>query len=185
MLTNFVVQLVDISRRFAVLVVLAALVASAGMGSYVVTHFKMNTDVNQLLADDLDWRKREVELEKAFPQKVDRLVVVIDGDTPDAAEAAAAALTKKLQEKPDLFKNVVRPDAIPFSEERFAFSSRPMNSTAFWKSSCKLSLCLVRWQKTPLCADCSPRSSSSSRASSAAMPITRHSISLFLYWPQR
>ena len=41
-------------------------------------------------------------------------VVVIDGDTPDAAENAAAALAEKLHALPAQFPFVERPDAIPF-----------------------------------------------------------------------
>jgi len=114
LLTRTIVQLVDFSRRFSLLVALLGLAASAVLGWYVATHFKINTDVNQLLAEDLDWREREAELEKAFPQKVDRLIVVIDGGTPDDAENAAAALAEKMGEQPALFKNVIRPDNIPF-----------------------------------------------------------------------
>ncbi len=114
MLTALIIRLVDACRRFAVPVLLAALVLSIGLGWYVAGHIKINTDVNQLLSADLDWRLREVELEKAFPQKTDRLVVVIDGATADDAENAAAALADKMQARPDLFKNVVRPENIPF-----------------------------------------------------------------------
>ncbi len=114
MLTSLIIRLVDLSRRFAVPVALIALIASAGLGWYVTGHFKINTDVNQLLAADLPWRQREAEIEKAFPQTVDILLVAIDGDTPDAAEDAAAALTKKLQAMPDQFTHVERPDMIPF-----------------------------------------------------------------------
>src|SRR5262249_4977830 len=74
----------------------------------------MNTDVNQLLAADLPWRKQEVALEQAFPQKTDTLLIVVDGDTPDAAEDGAAALAEKLKALPDQFTTVERPDSIPF-----------------------------------------------------------------------
>jgi uncharacterized protein len=114
MLTAIVTALVDFCRRFAFPVAGIALAASILMGGYVITHFKINTDINQLLAADLGWRQREAELEKAFPQNVDQLVVVIDGDTADNAENAAANLYEKMQTRPDLFKNVTRPDNIPF-----------------------------------------------------------------------
>jgi uncharacterized protein len=34
-------------------------------------------------------------LDKAFPQRVDQIVVVIDGATPELAEAGAQSLTKE------------------------------------------------------------------------------------------
>ena len=114
MLTSLIVQIVDASRRFALPVIVLTLVASVALGGYVATHFRINTDINQLLSADLAWRQREMALEQAFPQKTDRLVVVIDGDTPDAAEDAAAALAQKMQALPQHFKNVIRPEAIPF-----------------------------------------------------------------------
>jgi hypothetical protein len=114
MLIALVSRLVDACRRFCVPILLAALIATLGLGSYVAHTIKINTDINQLLAANLPWRQREVALEKAFPQKVDRLVVVIDGDTPDAAEGAATSLAAKMEADPADFQNVTRPDSIPF-----------------------------------------------------------------------
>jgi len=114
LLTSLIIRLVNLSRHFAIAIAFAALIGSIGLGYYVATHFRINTDVNQLLASDLPWRQNEAAIEKAFPQNVDQTVVVIDGNTPDAAEDAAAALTKKLQALPEKFTYVERPDAIPF-----------------------------------------------------------------------
>lgn len=114
MLANLITQIVDFSRRFASIVVIAAVTLALASGWFAATHFKINTDVNQLLSPDLEWRKQERVLEVAFPQKVDTLLVVIDGDTPDEAENGAAALTLDLQKHLEFFKSVVRPDAIPF-----------------------------------------------------------------------
>jgi hopanoid biosynthesis associated RND transporter like protein HpnN len=114
LLSSFIARLVDFSQRFALLLVLLALLMSLGLGWYVMENFKINTDINQLMAADLDWRVREAAVEKGFPQKNDLLVVVVDGDTPDAAESAAEALTLKLRTMPDRFSQVVRPDKIPF-----------------------------------------------------------------------
>jgi uncharacterized protein len=114
LLSSFIVRLVDFSHRFALAIVLLALVMSLGLGWYVSEHFKMNTDINQLISADLDWRIREAQVQKGFPQKSDVLLVVVDGDTPDAAEAAAEALALKLHAMPERFSQVVRPDRIPF-----------------------------------------------------------------------
>lgn len=114
MLSSFIVRLVYFSNRFATAIVLLAFLISLGLGCYVKGHFKINTDINQLIAADLDWRMREAAVEKGFPQKSDLLVVVVDGNTPDAAESAAESLTLKLRTMPDRFSQVVRPDRIPF-----------------------------------------------------------------------
>ncbi|MDD3287634.1 MAG: MMPL family transporter, partial [Alphaproteobacteria bacterium] len=114
MLTETIAWLVDTSRRYALAIIALAIIASCFLGNYVVSNIKINTDINQLLSAELDWRKREVALEKAFPQNVDRLVIVVDGATPDIAENAAASLFAEMGKRSDLFKNTTRPDNIPF-----------------------------------------------------------------------
>ncbi|MER2520002.1 MAG: MMPL family transporter [Bdellovibrionales bacterium] len=102
------------SRKHPWAVALAALALTLALGWYAATHFKINTDVNQLLSPDLAWRQQEKAMEEAFPDKVDRLLAVIDGDTAERAESAAAALAKALEAQPTLFRQVERPDSIPY-----------------------------------------------------------------------
>jgi hopanoid biosynthesis associated RND transporter like protein HpnN len=125
LLVSLITRTVDFSRRHAGAVVLAALLLTLACGRFASTHFKINTDVNQLLSADLPWRKQEKMLEAAFPQKVDTLLVVIDGATPDTAENAATALSANLQAQTNLFTSVIRPDAIPFFRKNgFLFLSK-------------------------------------------------------------
>ncbi len=114
MLSRFAVCVVDFCRRFALFVVLIALTSIGGLGVYIADHFRMNTNVDDLLGDGLAWRDLETQLAEAFPQNSDRLVIVIDGKTADAAEDAADALAAALKKKRDLFKTVSRPDDILF-----------------------------------------------------------------------
>ena len=114
MLIRFVVSLVSLSRRFAWPLVLLALAGCFFMAQFAASHIKINTDIDQLMATDLDWRIREKELAAAFPHKEDRLVIVVDGMNPDLAENGAAKLVQALETKTDLFKTVTRPDAIPY-----------------------------------------------------------------------
>ncbi len=113
MFASSLVSLVDFCRRFALSVVLVAFAASLGAGVYVARHIAVNTDINQLLSPDLDWRKREKIFDQAFPHKIDTLVVVLDAKTSGQADRAAAALAAKLQTLPQLFTDVTRPDALP------------------------------------------------------------------------
>jgi hopanoid biosynthesis associated RND transporter like protein HpnN len=117
LLSSLIARLVDFSHRFALALILLSLLISLALGWYVTENFKINTDINQLIAADLDWRVREAAIDKGFPQKADLLVVVIDGDTPDAAESAAETLALKLRTMPDKFSQVVRPDRIPFFQK--------------------------------------------------------------------
>ncbi len=117
MLSSFVSSLVSLSRRFAVVLILVFAVASIFMAQYAVSHIKINTDIDQLMAKDLDWRVREKEIGEAFPHKQDRLVIVVDGLNPDVAENGAAKLAEALSKRPDLFKSVTRPDSLPYFQK--------------------------------------------------------------------
>ncbi len=81
---------------------------------YAVSHFAMSTDTAQLLSSKLPWRQREIAFDHAFPPNGSRIVIVVDGKTPELAEAGAAGLAQKLIARPDLFHAVRRPDAGPF-----------------------------------------------------------------------
>lgn len=109
-----IIKLVDLCRRHAWPVVMLFTLLTASSGWYAVSHFRMNTDVNTLLAENLPWRLKEKALEQAFPGRNDLLVAVIDGRNSAGAEAAAAALAERMQARTDLFKSVRRPDALPF-----------------------------------------------------------------------
>ena len=114
MLTSLIVRLVDVCRRNALVVSALALIISIALGAYVSSTVKINTDIDQLMAYDLEWRAQERALSEAFPQNNDRLVILIDGKNADIAENAATIMTEELQKRPGLFKNVTRPDNIPF-----------------------------------------------------------------------
>jgi hypothetical protein len=88
---------------------LASLVTLAS-GYYTATHFAITTNTNNFISEKLQWRQNLIALDKAFPQRDDQIVVVIDGATPELAEAAAQSLTDRLKRRPDLYQSVVRPD---------------------------------------------------------------------------
>src|SRR6201996_4792951 len=95
-------------------VVGAALALCAAALWFVIGHFDMTSDTAKLISPKVAWRQREMAMDAAFPQNGDSTVVVIDGQTPELAEAAAASLTAKLTPDTKLFKSVRRPDGGPF-----------------------------------------------------------------------
>jgi hopanoid biosynthesis associated RND transporter like protein HpnN len=100
------------SQAWIVLVLAITLGVTAAM--YAVGHFAMTTDTAALLSPKLPWRIREAAFNQAFPPTGSRIVVVVDGQTPELAEQAAAALAARLSAQPNLFHAVRRPDAGPF-----------------------------------------------------------------------
>jgi len=114
MFIALLVQLVDVCRRRAAVVVLASLALATGAALYAADHLTFDTDTTKLIDARVPWRQREIAFDHAFPQTVSLLAIVVDGTTADLAEDATAALAQRLAAQPRLFKTVRRPDGGEF-----------------------------------------------------------------------
>ncbi len=94
----------------------AALFVAAGIAgaAYTASHFKMDTDSSKLISPKVEWKQCEHYFDSLFPQQVNLILIVIDGQTPELAEAGTAALTAALGHQPKLFSSVRRPDGGDF-----------------------------------------------------------------------
>jgi len=106
--------LIAFSCRRPWLVTLMALALCAGALVYAAGHFAMTTDTAELISSKTEWRRHEAAIDSAFPQRTDQIVVVVDGQTSELAESAAAALADRLSARRDLVRRVSRPDGGPF-----------------------------------------------------------------------
>jgi hypothetical protein len=106
MLASWVTSIVRFCIRFPWPIIVLGLVGAAGGTAYSVRHFAINTDINQLISPDLEWRKREAEFEKAFPGHFGSTLVVVNAPTPEFAARASADLVTRLKDDPKLFKSV-------------------------------------------------------------------------------
>ncbi|MGY2735224.1 hopanoid transporter HpnN [Sphingomonas sp. UYP23] len=114
MIARLLQQLValGVRRPFAVLGLCLALVAGAAV--YAAGHFAMTTDTAALISPKIAWRQNEKAVETAFPQLSDVLLVIVDGKTPELAEAATAKLAAALAADTTHFRRVQRPDGGAF-----------------------------------------------------------------------
>lgn len=102
----------SVHRRWLVIIATAILtVASAGVAAHL---FRINTDVERLIDKTVPWRQDEIAFEKSFPQRMNLVVAVIDGKTPEQAEEAAVEFSKALGVHKDKIETVYRPDGGPF-----------------------------------------------------------------------
>ena len=121
-LRRLLAWIVEHSHRNAWLVLLAGVLLAVFAGWHAKTHLGVTTDTDKMFAESLPWRQRQMELSREFPQFQDLLVVVIDAQQPEAAEATAAALAEKLAADHEHFDAVRRPDASPYlSQQGFLF----------------------------------------------------------------
>jgi len=112
-ITAFVVRAIAFCCRYAWPVIVAGLVLAAASSWYAATHFKMTTNMAQLISGHIPWREREAALEKAFPH-FQSIVAVIDAPTPELVDEATAALVQRLSRQKDMFLSVEDPAGGPF-----------------------------------------------------------------------
>jgi hopanoid biosynthesis associated RND transporter like protein HpnN len=116
-MTELIATVVSACCRAAWLTVLGFFVLAGAAAHYSITHFAITTDSSRLISAKLPWRQRELALDHAFPQRSDLIVVVVDGPTPELADAAASELARELERQPETIRRVGRPDADRFFEQ--------------------------------------------------------------------
>ena len=109
MLKSVIVAIVTRCTRHAWGVIIVASLLAVGSAVYAAMHFGINTDVNTLISQDLPWRQREIAFEKAFPQHLRSILIVVDAPTPELTTAATSALAERLQTNTELFETVAQP----------------------------------------------------------------------------
>ncbi|MDN5005139.1 MMPL family transporter [Bradyrhizobium sp. GCM10027634] len=105
MLQSVVVAIVRACTRFASLVVVLGLLLAVGAGYYTSRHFAINTDINSLIAQNLDWRQRDQQFDRAFDRDA-TILAVVEATTPEMATAAADALFAKLKDNKTEFQSM-------------------------------------------------------------------------------
>jgi hypothetical protein len=104
-LIKIVVSIVRACTRFAATTVLIALGFAIVASVYAARHFEINTDIKTLISPELDWRKRDIQFDNAFDR--DRTILaVVEAPTPEFANAAGAALYRKLSGDTKHFESV-------------------------------------------------------------------------------
>ena len=109
-----ITRAVHISSRYSWPVIVAFLLVTIVSVGYLVRHFAITTDSNKLLSSSLPWRQQEIMLDRAFPQRIDQIIAVIDATTPEAADEAADALVKVLSSRSDVIRTITQPDGGEF-----------------------------------------------------------------------
>ncbi|MET4723530.1 hopanoid biosynthesis associated RND transporter like protein HpnN [Bradyrhizobium japonicum] len=105
MLQSVVVAIVRACTRFASLVVVIGLLLAVGAGYYASQHFAINTDINSLIAQNLDWRQRDQQFDRAFDRDA-TITAVVEAKTPELATAASDALFAKLKDDKTNFQSM-------------------------------------------------------------------------------
>jgi hopanoid biosynthesis associated RND transporter like protein HpnN len=109
MLRHAIVSVVTRCTRHAWLTIIIAALIGAASAVYATRHFAINTDINTLISPELAWRQRELAFERAFPQHLRSILVVVEAPTPELTSQATAALFEKLSANKGLFQAISQP----------------------------------------------------------------------------
>jgi len=109
MLTSAIAAIVRYCTRYAWPVIGVMLLLAVVSGVYAAKHFAITTDIGKLISPQLDWRKRELAFEAAFPGRYESVLIVVEAPTKELVAQATAALSGKLSQRPELFRSVHEP----------------------------------------------------------------------------
>ncbi|MEE8295329.1 MAG: MMPL family transporter, partial [Sphingomonadales bacterium] len=85
------------------------LVFTAFAGWFLATNVTVRTNTDEMIDANLPFRVTYDDFNRTFPQFADSFIIVIDGDTPEAAEAAQRRLYAGLSGQKNLYSNVFTP----------------------------------------------------------------------------
>jgi hopanoid biosynthesis associated RND transporter like protein HpnN len=109
-----IVTIIGFCTRFAYATIAVSVLISSVATFYAVNHFAINTDVSNLISDDLPWRQREIKYQRNLPNQEQSILVVVDAPTPELAGLARTALADELASNKELFPTVTQPGASQF-----------------------------------------------------------------------
>lgn len=114
MIHSAIVRIVDFCahRHWAIIIVGTLLMVAAAI--FDAARFSINTNIEELISEDLPWHQREIALSKAFPQK--DMIAVVKAPSAEHAEQATNVLAQALSRQSDLFPLVEQPDSGDFFE---------------------------------------------------------------------
>ncbi|HSS45859.1 MAG TPA: MMPL family transporter [Burkholderiales bacterium] len=109
-----VVRLVEFSAHAAKGLVAIVLLLTAVFLFYTATHLSLDTDPTEMLDPQLRFRQLEIDLQKAFPQFSDVIVVVIEGDSAGHADSASQKLIAQLKQETKALESIYDPEQTSF-----------------------------------------------------------------------
>ena len=83
MLTPLIARLVTLSIRRPGWIIVLSLLLAVLSGYYVVHHFKISTDISQLIETEPEWAARGHAIDEAFPQRGSTVLVVVEAQAPE------------------------------------------------------------------------------------------------------
>lgn len=113
---SFVESWIKGVMRFSPWVLVAWTLLTIGGFLFAVNNLGLDADVTNMVSAELPVRKTLEKYREAFPQYTDLMVLVVEGETPEYVDDAAAGLAARLERQESLFRSVYVPGAGTFFE---------------------------------------------------------------------
>jgi len=84
---------------------------------FTIQNFKVNTNLTDMISNDLPFRQVLLKYHKEFPGLVRSIVVVVEGESPNQTRLARNALAERLRRENQLFSSVYAPGDDPFFDK--------------------------------------------------------------------
>ena len=107
--------------RHATAVLLALTCGTLAVAVFTATHLGVNADEDAMLSNELPHRVFELEYHEIFPVLYENIVIVVDGQSPDAAADFAQALATRMETMPEVFHSVYLPRDDFFDENSLLY----------------------------------------------------------------
>ena len=106
----------DFISHHSFLVIFLSALATLGILVYTANHFRIDTELSDMISEKLPYRKLEKDFQAAFPQFKETILVVVDAETPEAARLQTVKLEQRLKKESGLFRDVYMPGSGEFFE---------------------------------------------------------------------
>lgn len=107
-------EIVDLSVRRAPFVVAFAIFLTCIAVVHLASNLKINTDNEDMLSSELAFRQNSIEMDQAFPQLDDTLLIVLEAVDPDLADEKTDELVAALRDQPEIFEEIFAPESDAF-----------------------------------------------------------------------
>ncbi len=117
MLRSTIARIVNSCTRHRWPVIAVAVLVAVLSSVYAVRHFAIDTNINHLLSSKPLWRQHEMAYEKAFPQRAEQILVVVQARTPENAGQASEALAARIAQRSDVIRSIRQPGGGEFFDK--------------------------------------------------------------------
>ncbi len=124
-LANALQSLTTFSQRNSVWVILLYVALTAGGTWLAATRLEVDTDTNSMISEELPWRQAERAYDRAFPGTQHSIVILIEGRTPEVADATRDALRTALAKPSEVIASVEDPVGPFFERNALLYLNTP------------------------------------------------------------